>query len=127
VNKVFFDSDTGRNGQITQSQLQEFMDLNPVETAHVAKECCRCNSDPITLGVLQLLEQSESGNFDKRQVTAAVKQLAVENGIALNGVILQSLMSKVFTKADFRKSKLINRLALHISLDSFAAETEELF
>ena len=73
VNKVFFEADSGRSGQISRAQLREFIGQNPVETAHVAKESNSAHSDPVTLSLLQILEQSESGVFDKKQVTAAVK------------------------------------------------------
>ena len=127
VSKVFFEADSGRSGQISRAQLREFIGQNPVETAHLAKESSSAHSEPVTLSLLQILEHSEAGLFDKKQVTAKVKQLAVQNGIALNAVALQSLMSKVFAKADFRNSGAINRLALHIAMDSFASELNQLF
>jgi Ca2+-binding EF-hand superfamily protein len=127
VDKVFLEADSDNSGQITRSQLREFIEDNQVEAAQVVKETTKVSSNPVTLSVIQTLEESESGVFDKKQVAAAVKQVAVENGVTLNSVALQSMVSKVFAEADFNTQGTINRQALHTALDSHAVEAEALF
>lgn len=108
MEKVFSNVDFEQRGEITRAQLRSFFGSNKVETACVVKQT-NDHSHPVTESIIQLLELSESGLFDKNQVSAVVKQVAINNGVFLDPVSSSAFISDVFSTADFCKTGFITR------------------